>query len=84
MTISFGFVGLSAGYSWAGLSHLPGLRLIKNGPYKITAVVNTSVESAKKLKRTIWKVQMLTSLLMIWFKIKMSMLLLFPLSLQVG
>jgi predicted dehydrogenase len=47
MTISLGFVGLSAGYSWAGMSHLPGLRLINDSPYKITGVVNTSIESAK-------------------------------------
>jgi predicted dehydrogenase len=48
MTIALGFVGLSAGYSWAGTAHLPGLRLIKDSPYKIAGVVNSSVESAKK------------------------------------
>lgn len=38
MTIDIGFVGLSAGRSWADVSHLPGLRSIEQSPYKITGV----------------------------------------------
>ena len=50
MSINLGFVGLSAGYSWAGKAHLPGLRLIKNSPYKITAIVNSTLEAGKASK----------------------------------
>ncbi|KAL9559551.1 hypothetical protein MBANPS3_000377 [Mucor bainieri] len=45
-----GFVGLSAGYSWAGKAHLPGLRLIQDSPYKITAIVNSTLQAAEASK----------------------------------
>lgn len=51
MTTNLGFVGLSAGYSWAGKAHLPGLRLIKDRPYKITAIVNSTLEAAVASKK---------------------------------
>ncbi|CAO3654251.1 unnamed protein product [Mucor fragilis] len=47
---NLGFIGLSAGYSWAGKAHLPGLRLIKDSRYKITAIVNSTLEAAEASK----------------------------------
>lgn len=51
MSTKLGFVGLSAGYSWAGKAHLPGLRLIEDSPYKITAIVNSTLEAAEASKK---------------------------------
>ncbi|KAL9555990.1 hypothetical protein MBANPS3_002104 [Mucor bainieri] len=50
MSTNLGFIGLSAGYSWAGQAHLPGLRLIQDSPYKITGIVNSTLEAAKASK----------------------------------
>jgi predicted dehydrogenase len=42
-------VGLSASdHSWAGKSHITGIRKLKNSPYNITALLNTSVASSQK------------------------------------